>query len=368
VAARGVLDCPAMQTGIIGLAQSGKTSLFRILTRAHLDAKAAHAAVHVGMAAVPDDRLDKLAALFKPRKVTHTQVEYMDLGALVQDRARDAAYLVALREADALAHVVRGFENPAAPHPAGSVNPRRDIENVEVELLLHDLEQVSRRLERLEKDLKKKPDPRLEHERALLVRCRAELEAERPLRGLALHAADEKLVSGFNFLSGKPMLIVLNLGDDEAPDIARAAEKHNLADYAARPGTAIVAVCGRIEAELAELDDAAAAELLTAYGLAKPGRERVLRATYELLGLISFFTVSETECRAWPAPRGTTAAKAAGIIHTDLERGFIRAEVVRWDELLEGGWAGARERGKVRLEGKEYVVRDGEIVHIRHSG
>lgn len=357
-----------MQTGIIGLPKSGKTSLFRILTRARLDAKAEHAAVHVGMATVPDERLDRLAAMFKPRKVTHAQVEYVDVGGLVQDRARDAAYLVQLRQADALAHVVRAFENPAAPHPAGSVHPRRDFDNVEIELMLHDLEQVTRRLERLEKDLKKKREPALEQEQALLLRCRAELEAERPLRGMERTAEEEKRLSGFNFLSAKPMLIVLNLADDEAPEISRAAEKHGLADLAARPATAVVAVCGRIEAELAELEDAAAAELLGAYGLQEPGRDRVLRATYELLGLISFFTVGETECRAWTARRGATAAKAAGIIHTDLERGFIRAEVVRWDELLNGGWAGARERGKVKLEGKDYVVSDGEIVHIRHSG
>lgn len=357
-----------MQTGIIGLPRSGKTSLFRILTRAHLDARAEHVPVHVGMATVPDERLDRLAALFKPRKVTHAQVEYVDVGGLVQDRARDAAYLAELRQADALAHVVRAFENPAVPHPAGSIHPRRDIENVELELMLHDLEQVTRRLERLEKDLKKMRDPALEHEHALLLRCRAELEAERPLRGMERTADDEKRLRGFNFLSARPMLAVLNLGDDEAPEISRAAEKYGLADFAARPATAVIGVCGRIEAELAELDDAAAAELLGAYGLAEPGRDRVLRATYELLGLISFFTVGETECRAWAARRGTTAAKAAGIIHTDLERGFIRAEVVPWNELLDGGWAGARERGKVKLEGKDYVVHDGEIVHIRHSG
>lgn len=357
-----------MQTGIIGLPKSGKTSLFRILTHAHLDAKAEHAAVHVGMATVPDERLDKLAAIFKPRKVTHAQVEYVDVGGLVQDRARDAAYLAELRQADALAHIVRAFENPAVPHPAGSVNPRRDVENVEVELMLHDLEQVTRRLERLDKDLKKKREPGLEQEQALLLRCRAELEAERPLRGMERSADEDKRLSGFNFLSARPMLAVLNLGDDEAPGISRAAEKHGLADFAARPATAVVAVCGRIEAELAELDDAAAAELLGAYGLEEPGRDRVLRATYDLLGLISFFTVGETECRAWTARRGVTASKAAGIIHTDLERGFIRAEIVRWDDLLEGGWAGARERGKVKLEGKDSVVSDGEIVHIRHSG
>jgi GTP-binding protein YchF len=364
-----------MRTGIIGLPQSGKTTLFRILTRAHLDARAAHAQVHVGVATVPDHRLDKLAELFHPRKTTHAQVEYVDVAGLTghrahsAERSKEAAYLSELRLVDALAHVVRLFEHPAVPHPRGSLDALRDIQDIELELMLSDLDQITRRAERIEKDLKKRKDPALEHELALLARCRQALEAERPLRELPFTVEEEKALSGFKFLSQKPVLYVLNLGDEEAPEINRAAAKHKLSVLAGRPGTAVVPVAGRIEAELAELEGADAEELMRSYGLEESGRDRVIRATYELLGLISFFTVGEVECRAWTARRGTTAVKAAGIVHSDLERGFIRAEVARWDDLVAGGgWAGAREQGKVRLEGREYVVADGDVLHIRHSG
>lgn len=358
-----------MRTGIIGLPRVGKTSLFKILTHAHLDAKVAHTPVHVGVAIVPDPRLDRVAALYKPKKTTHTHVEYVDVGGLVKDRAKDAAFLAQLREVDALAHVVRLFEDAAVPHSAGTINAPRDIESVDLELMLNDLEQLSRRAERIEKDLKKKKDVALEHELSLLQRCRAALEAEQPLRQLAFTPEERKVLTGFMFLSGKPMLYVLNAGDEEAAAIDRVAEQHGLTALAGRPGTALVAVCGKIEAELAELGDAEAAELMAAYGLKESGLDRLIHATYRLLGLISFFTASEAECRAWAIEYGTTAVRAAGVVHTDLERGFIKAEVVRWDHLLEAGsWAAARERGRLKLEGKEYVVGDGDVVLFRHSG
>jgi ribosome-binding ATPase len=358
-----------MQTGIIGLSQVGKTSLFRILTHVKLDAKAEHAAMHVGMARVPDPRLDKLAQLFKPKKVTHAAIEYVDIGGLQKDRAKDAASLVPLREADALAHVVRVFENPVMPHPAGSIDPFRDIEGIEIELMLNDLEQATRRMERVEKDLKKKKEPLLETELAVLTRCRTALEAETPLRQLDFKPEEEKLLTGFMFLTRKPMLYVLNLGDEEAPEIDRVIERHNLQKLSEKPRTTIVPFCGKIEAELAELDDAEAAELMRAYGLAESGRNRLIQASYRLLGLISFLTCGDPECRAWTIPHGTTAHKAAGAIHSDLERGFIKAEVVRWEDLVEAGsWAAARERGRVRLEGKEYVVEGGDVILFRHSG
>jgi ribosome-binding ATPase len=357
-----------MQTGIIGLSQVGKTSLFRILTHVKLDAKAEHL-IHVGMARVPDLRLDKLAELFKPKKVTHATIEYVDIGGLQKDRCKDAASLVPLREADALAHVVRVFENPAMPHPAGSIDPFRDIEGIEIELMLNDLEQATRRMERVEKDLKKKKEPLLEAELALLARCRKALEGETPLRQLDFRPDEEKLLTGFMFLTRKPMLYVLNLGDEEAAETGSVIERHNLQELAQKPRTAIVPFCGKIEAELAELDDAEAADLMRAYGLAESGRDRLIHATYRLLGLISFLTCGEPEGRAWTVPHGTTAHKAAGVIHSDIERGFIKAEVVRWEDLVEAGnWAAARERGRVRLEGKEYVVEDGDVILFRHSG
>lgn len=357
-----------MKTGIIGLPQVGKTSLFQILTHAHLDARAAHG-MHVGVARVPDERLDQLAPLYKPKKVTHATVEYVDVGGLVHDRAKDSAYLTQLRQVDALAHVVRMFDDPAHPHPAGKLDAIRDVDSVELDLMLNDLEQIARRAERLEKDLKKKPDPALERELALLTRCRQSLEGEKPLRELDFHADERKALGSFMFLSQKPMLYVINLSDSEAPDVDRVAEKFGLEKLAARPHTAVVGICGRIEAELAALDDTEAAELMQAYGLKESGLARLIRATYKLLGLISFFTCGETECRAWTIERGSTAHTAAGAIHTDIQRGFIKAEVVRWDHLLAGGGtAGAREQGHFKLEGKEYVVEDGDTILFRHSG
>jgi hypothetical protein len=357
-----------MKTGIIGLPQVGKTSLFQILTHAHLDARAAHG-MHVGVAKVPDERLDKLSALYKPKKTTHATVEYVDVGGLVHDKAKDSAFLTQIRQVDALAHVVRLFDDPAHPHPAGSLNALRDVESVELDLMLNDLEQINRRLERLEKDLMKKADPVLQREQALLNRCKEALEAETPLRELEFHADEKKLLGSFMFLSQKPMLYVVNLGDDEAADVDRAVEKHGLQKLAGRQHTRVVGICGRIEAELAALDDAEAAELMSAYGLKESGLARVIRATYELLGLISFFTCGETDVRAWTIERGSTAHIAAGAIHSDIQRGFIKAEVVRWDHLLAGGGtAGAREAGHFKLEGKDYVVEDGDTILFRHSG
>jgi hypothetical protein len=356
-----------MRTGIIGLPQVGKTCLFEILTHAHLDLHAAHG-VHVGVARVPDERLDRLAALYKPKKTTHATIEYVDVGGLMHDRAKDSAYLVQLRQVDALAHVVRLFEDPALPPAGGKLDALRDIDSVELDLMLNDLEQVTRRMERLERDLKKKHDTALEHELHMLTRCRQALEAEQPLRGVDFSPEEKKVLTSFMFLSHKPMLYVMNLGDEEAPEVDRVVEKHALEELAGRPHTAVVGVCGRIESELAALDDSEAAELMTAYGLGESGLARLIHATYKLLGVISFFTCSDAECRAWTVEQGTVAHQAAGAVHTDMQRGFIKAEVVRWDHLLAAGSvAHARERGQVKLEGKEYVVEDGDVILFRHS-
>jgi ribosome-binding ATPase len=358
-----------MQSGIIGLPQVGKTTLFRILTRAHLEEKTARGAPHIGVARVPEPRLEQLAAIYHPRKVTYASVEYVDIGGIVRDRARDSAVLAPLRDVDALAHVLRVFEDPALPRAAGSIDPLRDAQSLDLELMLSDLEQMERRCERLEKDLKKKKDPALEHEQALLLRCRAAIEAERPLRELEFTADERKILTSFMFLSQRPMLYVPNLGDSEVAELDTAVQRHGLESLVGRPQSAVVPICGRIEAELAELDDTAAAELLAAYGLKEPGLNRLIRATYDLLGLISFFTAGEPEVRAWTIRRGTTAVKAAGVIHTDIERNFIRAEVVRCEDLLAAGSVpAARERGQVRLEGKDYVVQEGDVILFRHGG
>lgn len=358
-----------MQTGIIGLPQVGKTSLFRILTKARVESRGgAPNQAHVGIARVPDARVAKLSDVFKPKKVTYATIEYVDIGGLQKDREKNSASLVPLREADALAHVVRLFQDPAVPHE-GPIDPIRDIESVEIELILNDLEQVGKRIERIEKDLKKKKDPQLEAELQVLQRCKAALEAEIPLRQLEFTPTEEKMITGYMFLTQKPMLYVLNLGDEEAGEIDRVVEKYKLEKLATKPHTAVVPFCGKIEAELAELDDAEAAEMMKEFGLKESGRDRLIQATYRLLGLISFLTCGEPECRAWTIERGMTAPQAAGAIHSDIERGFIKADVVNWEDLLAAGsFAAAKEKAQVRLEGKEYVVKDGDVILFRHSG
>ena len=355
-----------MQTGIIGLPQVGKTTLFRILTKAHIDSKGAQAA-HVGVAKVPEPRLQELAKLYHPKKITYATVQYVDLPGVQKERMRES--LATLRDVDAIAHVIRVFEDPSVPHSEGSIDPLRDATNLDLELILSDHDQISKRLERVEKDLKKKKDPNLELEKTVLEKCKLQLEAERPLRELELTPEERKPISGFLFLSQRPMLYVLNLGDQEAAEMDQAIEKHKLSALQGRPNTAVVAVCGRLEAELAEMDEGEAAELLASYGLQEPGLNRLIRATYDLMGLFPFFTAGEPEVRAWTLRKGSTAVKAAGEIHSDIEKGFIRAEVVRCDDLLAAGSiAAAKEKGQVRLEGKEYIVQEGDVILFRHSG
>jgi len=354
-----------MQTGIIGLPRVGKTTLFQILTKAHVEAKGA--GTHVGVAKVPEPRLSELAKLYKPKKITYATVQYVDLAGVQKERMRES--LASLRDVDAIAHVIRVFEDPSVAHAEGSIDPLRDATNLDLELILSDHDQVSKRLERVEKDLKKKKDPLLENEKAVLEKCKAYLEAEKPLRELELTPEERKPISGFLFLSQRPMLYVLNLGDDEAAEIDKAVEKHKLAALEGRPNTAVVAVCGRLEAELAEMEGKEATDLLASYGLKEPGLNRLIRATYDLMGLIPFFTAGEPEVRAWTIPKGATAVKAAGEIHSDIEKGFIRAEVVRCEDLLAAGSiAAAKEKAQVRLEGKEYVVQEGDVILFRHSG
>jgi hypothetical protein len=355
-----------MQTGIIGLPQVGKTTLFRILTKAHVDAKGAQAA-HVGVAKVPEPRLLELAKLYNPKKITYASVQYVDLPGVQKERMRES--LATLRDVDVIGHVIRVFEEPSVPHSEGSIDPLRDATNLDLELILSDYDQVSKRLERVEKDLKKQKNPLLELEKGVLEKCKAHLEAEKPLRELELTAEERRPISGFLFLSQRPMLYVLNLGDEEAAEMDKAIEKHKLSALQGRPNTAVVAVCGRLEAELAEMDEKEAAELLASYGLKEPGLNRLIRATYELMGLFPFFTAGEPEVRAWTIRKGSTAVKAAGEIHSDIEKGFIRAEVVRCEDLLAAGSiAAAKEKAQVRLEGKEYIVQEGDVILFRHSG
>ena len=357
-----------MKTAIIGLPMTGKTSLFAILTGVHHETRMGSTAVRTGVAKVPDARLEALGRLFEPPKVTHATVEYVDMPSVSRESLRDPAYLASLRVGDAFAHVVRLFEDETVPHEKGSVNPLRDLEDVDSELILSDLVVIEKRLERLDKDRKKIKNPELDREFDLLVRCQASLEQNQPLRQLSIDADDEKRIRGFQFLSRKPVLYVLNLGEGDAARMAEREREFREGPLAGRANTAVTAVCGKIEAELAELPPAEQADYLASYGLKESGLERLISATYSLLGLMSFLTAGEDECRAWTIPMNSHAVKAAGAIHSDFEKKFIRAEVVNWQALVDhGGYAGVREKGLLRLEGKEYLVKDGDVLVIRHG-
>lgn len=359
-----------MKTGIIGLPQVGKTSLFKILTKAKVEDRGYSREAHLGMAKVPDDRLEKLAALYNPKKTIHATVEYADVAAIGQEALKETTFLTNLRNVDALIHVLRAFEEDSIPH-VGEIDPLRDIKNVEFDLMVSDLTQIEKRLERLQKDLKKMRTTDLEKENELLLRAKEALEQEKPLRELEMSAEEKKLIRGFMFLSQKPILYALNLSESMTlgTDLEGAPAKYKIEEAAARPNAGATAFCGKVEAELAEMDDEEAAEFLGSYGLTESGLRRLIRKSYELLGLISFFTVGEDECRAWTVPVNSRAQEAAGAIHSDLEKHFIRAETIHWDTLLAAGSeAVARSQGTLRLEGKDYQVQDGDVMHIRHSG
>jgi hypothetical protein len=364
-----------LHAALIGFGQTGKTTLFQLMTSAREAARAAHgkAEATIGISKVPDGRLDRLTAMYNPRKRVPATIEFSDLATPV--RAGSAQALVdvaAYKNADALVHVLRAFDDPAVPHPSGSINPSRDAQAMEDELILADLGLAERRLERLEKDLKKGKSADLERERDVLSLCRAALEEGRPLRSLDLEGDDLKRLRGFQFLSAKPLLVVINLDEARlsagAATIDQAADAVGLTAFLARAATGAVAVCAKIELEIAQLDPADAAAFLADLGPKESGLDRVIRASYDLLGYISFFTVGEDECRAWSIPRGISAQLAAGEIHSDIARGFIRAEVVSYDALTtRGSMAVCRDHGEVRLEGKEYVVQDGDIINFRFA-
>jgi hypothetical protein len=361
-----------MKTAIIGLPMVGKSSLFTILTGVHEAARVGSMEARIGVAKVPDPRLEALARIFQPPKVTYATVEYLDFPAVSKESLRDPSYLASLRVVDAIAQVLRVFQDETVPHERGSVDPLRDAEDIDIELILSDLAVVEKRMERVEKDRKKIKNPELDKEHELLVKCKELLEDNQPLRALTLSADDEKRIRGFQFLSQKPMLFVLNLGEEDAPRLHEVEQEFRSGPLGERPNTAITAVCGKIEAELAELTgedrDAMAAEIMESYGLKEPGLRRMIERTYDLLGLMSFLTAGETEVRAWTVPKNSTAVKAAGAIHSDFEKKFIRAETVNWKDLVDhNGYAGLRGTPLLRLEGKDYIVRDGDVLVIRHS-
>jgi GTP-binding protein YchF len=356
-----------LRAGLIGLPSSGKTTLFQLLTSAREAARTqGKAEANVGISRVPDPRLDRFTEMFQPKKRVPATVEFADMAA-GRSEAKTLVDVVAYKNADALLHVVRAFRDPAVPHPQGSIDPGRDARVIEDELVLADLGVAERRLERLEKDLKKNASADLRREQEVLIQCKATLENGKALRTLGLTGDDLRRLRGFQFLSAKPLLVVVNLDEADVSNMA-GAEAAGLGSFVSDAHAASVAVCAKIELEIAQLDPADAQAFMADLGLKESGLDRVIRAAYELLGYISFFTVGEDECRAWSIPRDTPAVEAAGAIHSDIQRGFIRAEVVPGATLLSrGSLAACRDHGELRLEGKEYLVADGDVINFRHA-
>jgi len=366
-----------MQIAIVGLAAAGKTTVFNTLTRGHAETGGyGGLELHIGSVKVPDGRLDRLAELFHPKKVVHADVTYVDLPAppassegRVGAEELPAEHLARLREADALIHVVRAFDDPAVPHPSGSVDPDRDLEQLDLEFSLADLALVDRRLDRLEATGRHgTPAEREANEReaAVLARLKTALEAGSPIRDVDLDPDEERAVRGFRFLTQKPVLVLLNVGERDLPTAAERVARMAAA-YAYR-SSLVEALSARIEMELEELEADEAAAFMTELGIAESGLDRVIHLSYRLLGLISFLTAGPDEVRAWPVPDGATAVDAAAAIHTDLAHGFIRAEVVAYDDLIAlGSVAEARRHGRLRSEGKTYRVADGDVIEILFS-
>jgi len=357
-----------MRIGLFGFPMTGKSTLFRLLTGIEGSAHAARGDAAVGIARVPDTRLDRLTAMYNPRKKVPATVEYLDLAGMEKGEASKVLPLDKLRTADALAHVVRAFRDDNVPHPEGSVDPARDVDLMETEFLLADQIVVEKRIEKLELQIRKTNKDEEKRELAVLARCMAALESETPLRNLEFDAAETKALRGYTFLSMKPLLVVVNADEDDASRLNEGAPAFGLGGLLERPRTAVVALSAKIESEIALLDPADADAFRSDLGIREPALERVIRASYDLLGQMSFFTVGEDECRAWTIARGTTAHRAAGAIHSDIERGFIRAELVAYDDLVAAGsWAATRDQGTLRLEGKDYVMADGDVVNFRFN-
>lgn len=362
-----------LRIAIVGLPGAGKTTVFNALTgaRATTGAYSLAAEANVAVVHVPDTRVNRLAEVYRPKKIVHATVEYVDAGGFSGDHARaegiSGQLLNQISKADALLNVVRAFEDETVPHPEGSVDPRRDLETMELELAFSDLAIIERRLERLREMVHKvKPQEREagERETELLSRLKVGLESDSPIRAQQLIEEESLAIRAFQFLTAKPLLTVFNLGEDQLPRAEKLLEEFGRGHEG--PGTAFTTLCAQVEAEVAELDPGEKEQFLTAMGIQEPSINRVIALSYELLDYVSFLTVGPDEVRAWTVRRGTPAQKAAGTIHSDLERGFIRAEVVRYSDLMAAGgsMAEARKRGVLRLEGKSYPVQDGDIMHV----
>jgi GTP-binding protein YchF len=361
-----------MQLGIIGLARSGKTTVFNAVTRgsAQVGAYSSSAQPNVGVVNVPDERVDRLAELYKPKKTTYATVQYVDFPAAGESFGKGEGpagkFINELARMDALIHVVRAFEDETVPHPEVTIDPARDIATMDLELAFADLAIIERRLQRLETEMrsvKAGERDQMNRLRELLQRMKAALESEVPVRAQELTEDDWRLLEGSQFLTARPLMLVVNIGEEDLP---RRAELE--AEYRERyqgVGRDVAVFCGKFEMELNDLDDEAAAEFRESVGVTESGMAEAIRVSYALLGLISFLTAGHDECRAWTVAAGSSAPVAAGKIHSDLQRGFIRAEVVRFEDLVAAGSeAEAKKKGLVRTEGKNYVVQDGDVLHI----
>ncbi len=362
----------SLDIGIIGLPQSGRTTIFNALTKGRADTACRTPeglAPHIGMTKVPEPRVDTLAGIFKPKKVTHAEVKYIDIGASVKDLAEDKGisgeFLNQLSGVDALINVVRAFSNESVPHTEGSLDVDRDIATMELELAFSDMALLERRVQKIAESLKgAKPDERqgLLREQELIAKIKTHLEKELPIRELSLDEAEARAISGYRFLTAKPLLIAVNIGEDQLPQAAAIEER--LKSHL-RPGCDVIALCGELEMELAQLDEDAAKQFQEEFGITSSGLDRAIKSSYKLLGLISFLTIGSDEVKAWSIKKGTGAVKAAGKVHSDIEKGFIRAEVVSYDDFIEcGKLSEARKKGLLRLEGKDYTVRDGDIINF----
>ncbi len=362
----------ALQVGIIGLPNSGKSTIFNALTRAGAQVAGYPFSTvdpNIGVAAVPDPRLQRVADAAGCAKVVPADLRVVDIAGLVEGAHRGEGlgnrFLAHIREVDAIAHAVRCFESPEVAHVRAEIDPLKDIAVVNAELFLADLAAVERRRERISKAAAS-GDREKARELEVLRKVEEGLDAEIPVRAMGLSEDERKVLEGLFLLTAKPVIYVANLGEEQLPDGGPLLEA--VREAAEAEGAQWVAFCAKLEAEIEELDAAEAEEFLAAYGIERLGLEEFASRCYELLGLITFFTTESGECRAWPLRRGSTAAEAAGRIHSDMERGFIRAEVIGWEDFLShGSFAAARDAGAVRVEGRDYMVRDGDVMLFRFN-